>query len=185
MLPKLAHPHLPFLVWYFLFLTTKSHPRFSTASLQFGIPSSDSQEFWGASPSRDLLIGKGEVSRIMGRWCTLEPVACLAFFCIPRPLALGDGGGQWVPMLRSSDSGGFIHKKLKVLVAQSCPTLFDPIECSPPASSVQKGYCQGKNAGIGSHSLLQGIFPAEGWNQGLLHCRQILYRLSQLSSSCP
>ena len=57
-------------------------------------------------------------------------MACLAFFRTPRPLALGDVDGQWVPMLRSSDSGGFIHKKFKVLVAQSCPILYDPIECS-------------------------------------------------------
>ena len=32
----------------------------------------------------------------------------------------------------------------------------------------------GKNTRLGSHSLLQGIFPFQGWNLGLLHCRQIL-----------
>ena len=31
---------------------------------------------------------------------------------------------------------------------------------------------------MGSHSLLQGIFPTQGWNPGLLHCRWILYHLS-------
>ena len=36
----------------------------------------------------------------------------------------------------------------------------------------------GKNTRVGSHSLLQGIFPTQGSNQGLLHCRQILYHLS-------
>ena len=36
----------------------------------------------------------------------------------------------------------------------------------------------GKNTGVGSHSLLQGIFLTQGWNVGLLHCRQILYCLS-------
>ena len=36
----------------------------------------------------------------------------------------------------------------------------------------------GKNTGVGCHSLLQGIFPAQGQNLGLLHCRQILYQLS-------
>ena len=30
----------------------------------------------------------------------------------------------------------FIHTKAKVLVAQSCPTLCDPMDCSPPGSSV-------------------------------------------------
>ena len=34
------------------------------------------------------------------------------------------------------------------------------------------------NTGVGSLSLLQGIFPAQELNRGLLHCRQILYQLS-------
>ena len=36
----------------------------------------------------------------------------------------------------------------------------------------------GQNTGVGNHSLLQGIFPTQELNQGLLHCRQILYQLS-------
>ena len=35
-----------------------------------------------------------------------------------------------------------------------------------------------KNTGVGSLSLLQGIFPAQELNQGFLHCKQILYQLS-------
>ena len=35
----------------------------------------------------------------------------------------------------------------------------------------------GKNTGVGSHSCLQGIFPVQRLNPGLLHCRQILYPL--------
>ena len=35
-----------------------------------------------------------------------------------------------------------------------------------------------KNTGVGNLSLLQGIFPTQELNQGLLHCRQILYQLS-------
>ena len=34
------------------------------------------------------------------------------------------------------------------------------------------------NTGVGSLTLLQGIFPTQESNQGLLHCRQILYQLS-------
>ena len=37
----------------------------------------------------------------------------------------------------------------------------------------------GKNAGVGCHVLLQGIFPTQESNLSPLHCRQILYRLSQ------
>jgi len=36
--------------------------------------------------------------------------------------------------------------------------------------------------GVGSLSLLQGIFPTQGSNPGLLHCRQILYQLSHQGS---
>ena len=36
----------------------------------------------------------------------------------------------------------------------------------------------GQNTGIGSCSFLQGIFPIQGLNPGLQHCRQILYQLS-------
>ena len=36
----------------------------------------------------------------------------------------------------------------------------------------------GKNTGMGTRSLLQGIFPTQGSNLGLLCCRQILYHLS-------
>ena len=36
----------------------------------------------------------------------------------------------------------------------------------------------GKNAGVDPGSLLQGIFPTQGLNSGLQHCRQILYHLS-------
>ena len=36
----------------------------------------------------------------------------------------------------------------------------------------------GKNTGVDCHSMLQRIFPTQGSNPGLLHCWQILYRLS-------
>ena len=36
----------------------------------------------------------------------------------------------------------------------------------------------GNNTGVGCHFLLQGIFPTQGSNPGLLHCRQTLYPLS-------
>ena len=42
------------------------------------------------------------------------------------------------------------------LVAQSCPTLGNPKDCSPPGSSVH-GDSPGKNAGVGCHALLQLI----------------------------
>ena len=103
---------------------------------------------------------------------------------------------------------------VNVKVAQSCPTLWDPIGCSPldPLSMTfsRQEYWSGfpspgdppnqgveprsptlqadsfpselpgkpKNTGVGSLSLLQGIFLTQESNQDLLHCRRILYHLS-------
>ena len=63
------------------------------------------------------------------------------------------------------------------LVAQSRLILCDPMDCSLPGSSVH-GDSLGKNTGVGCHVLLQGIFPTQGSNPGLPHCRWILYHLS-------
>ena len=56
-------------------------------------------------------------------------------------------------------------------LTQSCPTLSNPVECSLPGSSVH-GISQ---AGVGSHFLLQGIFPTQGSNFCVLLDRKIPY----------
>ena len=60
------------------------------------------------------------------------------------------------------------QNEVKVKVAQSLWPLYYPWD-SP-----------GQNTGVSSLSLLQGIFLTQESNQGLLHCRQILYQLSYL-----
>ena len=52
---------------------------------------------------------------------------------------------------------------------------------NPPAFSIL-GDSPGKNTAVGCHPLLQGIFPTQACNPGLLHCRQILYHLSHQGS---
>ena len=71
-----------------------------------------------------------------------------------------------------------VCKGKKVLVAQLCLTLCDPMVTGLlcPWNS------PGKNTGVNSHSLLQGIFPTQWSNPGLLHCRQFLYHLSHQGS---
>ena len=69
------------------------------------------------------------------------------------------------------------------LVTQLCPSLCDPKDCSPPGYSAH-GNSPGKITGVGCHVLLQGIFPTQGSNPGLPHCRQILYHLSHQGSRC-
>ena len=54
------------------------------------------------------------------------------------------------------------------------------MECSLPDFAVH-GNSPGKNTVVGCHFLLQGIFPNQGLNLGLLHCRNILYLSSLLS----
>ena len=68
-----------------------------------------------------------------------------------------------------------------MLVAQSCPTLCDPMDSSLPGSSAHGILSQaspGKNTGVDYHFLLHGIFLTQGSNSGLLHCRQTFYHLS-------
>ena len=67
------------------------------------------------------------------------------------------------------------------LVAQSCLILCYPMNCSLLRSSVH-GDSLGKITGVGCHALLQGIFPTQGLNPGLLDCRWILYCLSHQGS---
>ena len=66
--------------------------------------------------------------------------------------------------------------KVKVKVAQSCPTLFDPMDYTV------HGILQARIQEWVSHSLLPGIFPVQGLNPGLLHCRQLIYQLSNQGS---
>ena len=51
------------------------------------------------------------------------------------------------------------------------------MNCNLPGSSVH-GISQARILGVGCHILLQGIFPTQGSNLGLLRCRWILYQLS-------
>ena len=65
-------------------------------------------------------------------------------------------------------------------VAQSCPFFCDPTIW--PSRFVCPFSSPGKNTGVGRRSLLQGIFPTQKSNRGLLRCRQFLYQLSYQES---
>ena len=82
--------------------------------------------------------------------------------------------------LRDAPSGMPTEETQFSPVAQLCLTLCDPMDCSPPDSSVC-GISQARTLerfAISSSS--RGIFLIQESNPGLLHCRQILYRLSLL-----
>ena len=68
-----------------------------------------------------------------------------------------------------SESGSVVSDSLQLF-----PTLCDSLYS--PWNSL------GQNTGVGSLSFLQGIFPTQGSNPGLPHCRRILYQLSHKGS---
>ena len=70
---------------------------------------------------------------------------------------------------------GNFESESEMKVGQSCLTLCHPMYSSP-------WNFPGQNTGVGSLSLLQGIFPTQELNQDLLHCRWILYQLSYQGS---
>ena len=51
---------------------------------------------------------------------------------------------------------------------QSCLTLCNLLDCSPPGSSTHRIF-QARITGVGCQSLLQGIFPTQGLSPRLLH----------------
>ena len=93
-------------------------------------------------------------------------------------------GSEQVPALPLSLWGlleSYLTSPWLCVRVQSCLTLCNPLDCSPPGSSVH-GDSPGKNIGVGCHALLQGISPIQGSNSGLPHCRQILYHVSHQGS---
>ena len=70
---------------------------------------------------------------------------------------------------------------MKVLATELSPTLCDPHGLWP-SSLLHPGDFPGKNTRVGCHFLLEVVFPIQGPNPGLLHCRQILHHLSHQGS---
>ena len=67
-----------------------------------------------------------------------------------------------------------VYEKMKVLITQSCLTLCDPMNYSPPGSSVH-GILQTRILEWVAILFSRGIFSTLGLKPGLPHCRQILY----------
>ena len=73
-----------------------------------------------------------------------------------------------------------VWKYMKVKAAQSGPTFRTPWTIQSMEFSRSEYWSVPRI--LGSLSLLQGIFPTQGSNPGLLHCRQFLYSLSHHTS---
>ena len=83
---------------------------------------------------------------------------------------LGSSPGMAAPRTKSSKERPSWSRVCMCLVTQMCVTLCDPMDCNPPGTSV------------GCHALLQGIFPTQGSNPDVPHCRWILYHLRHQGS---
>ena len=68
-----------------------------------------------------------------------------------------------------------------MLVAQSCPTVCNPMDCSRPGSSVHEIF-QASILEWAAILSFRGSFLIHGSSPGLLHCRQILYHLGHQES---
>ena len=91
---------------------------------------------------------------------------------------------EWVAILFSRrPSWGNIMYEVKVaqLKSLSCVLVLWPRGLEP-ARLLCLWNSPGQNTGVGSCSLLQGIFPTQGLTPGLPHCRRILYQLSHHGS---
>ena len=75
-------------------------------------------------------------------------------------------------------------KDLKRKIPCSCSVTSNSLRSHglQPASLLCSWNSPGKNTGVGSYSLLHGIFPIQESNLSLLHCRQVLYHLSHEGS---
>ena len=86
-----------------------------------------------------------------------------------------------------SNKFGFIncfdnYVTLCAVLSRSVVSLCDPIDCSPPGSPAHED-SPGKNTVVGCHALLQGIFPTQGSNVGLLHLPALAGRFLTTSAT--
>ena len=68
-------------------------------------------------------------------------------------------------------------------VTQSCLTICDLMDPMEPDQLLCPWYSPDQNTGVGSYSLLQGIFPTQELNSDLLYFMNIFYHLSHQESS--
>ena len=123
----------------------------------------------------------GEQAGVLEGWCTCQP-RTRQVPPAPSPLILDNSDAcKLFPRLPQGDLASVSGEKSE---SESHSVVSDslwPHGCGLPGSSVH-GNSPGQNTGVGSCSLLQGIFPIQGSNPRLPHCGWILYHLSHKGS---
>ena len=113
-----------------------------------------------------------------GSVCTAEVEECLNFSELRADTTIQKGTYHSCPYFADKKTETCKISQPTGVVSRSVMShSFDPMDCSPPGSSVHAD-SPGKNARVVCLALLQGIFPTQESNQGLFHCRQNLYQLS-------
>ena len=116
-------------------------------------------------------------------WARAATQACKSCLGLPRaayPTCVGRLAETCLPLSIWQPTKGTLHSILHMRECVRCSVVSNILR--PHGLQPTRLYCPwdspGKNTGVGSCSLLQRIFLTQGSNPGLLHCRQIIYRLS-------
>ena len=93
---------------------------------------------------------------------------------------LAKSGTNWISKIRAVRGYNWLLKRTVMPQSESRSV---PSDSLWPHGLYSPWNSPGQNTGVGSRSLLQGIFPTQGLNPGLPRCRQILYQLSHQGSN--
>ena len=123
--------------------------------------------------------GQGRVRALAGIWPSLQCCGrCLegflCFVCVCVCVLFSCTGSQLQHVGYSSPTRDQTPAPA-LGVSESCSVVSDSLR---PHGLYRSWNSLGQNTGVGSLSLLQEIFPTQGLNPGLPHCRWILYQLS-------
>ncbi|CAN0465107.1 unnamed protein product [Rangifer tarandus platyrhynchus] len=156
----------------------------------------DTMLWWAVGKGQGTVVS-GSVTSIPEAHCYLSsgsywtslPQGITPLFSPKPPVAPADPGPLLPKILltvgRTTSALLVFTMCVRAQWLQSGPTLCDPVDCSPPGSSVH-GDSPGKNTGVGCHALLQGIFLTQGGNPrapaSLVLAGGILYHYCHLGS---
>ena len=133
------------------------------------VPRKKVEKVWQLfTTEKKKMLYKNFIAHSHDQWLQCE--SGLLFSYQKMPASLGEYGSAFEELHPHHDR---VNAPLTMCVcvcsgAQSCQTLCDPMDCSPPGS-FDHGNSPGKNTGVGCHALVQEIFLIQGLNQCFLH----------------
>ena len=114
-------------------------------------------------------------------WSCMDTKPCRKLWLIWERSFLEDTVPQWMTKLEKDMVG--VHVRMLCIGNRGETESRSVVSNSLWPHGLQSSWnSSGQNIGVGSFSLLQRVFPTQGSNPGLLHCRWILYQLSHKGS---